>query len=385
MQYVLPEEQESFRTSLRRFLEAHSSEEDVRHVMETDEGYDHDLWVRMASELGLQGIHVPERFGGVGLGQRELAMAMEELGRVLYVGPYLSTVVLSVNALLASGDEEACAAYLPPIVRGELRAAVAFVEADGDWDFQQIGLQAREDGDGRRFRLEGTKDFVVDGHTADLILVLASGQDGSSLFAVSMDHLDDGAVDREVLPTLDRTRKQARLRFHGAPARRVGTAGRGAEVMREVCQLTAVALSAEQVGGAQRCLDMAVDYARQRIQFGRPIGSFQAIKHTCARMSLGVEAARSAALFAAWCADERRDALSVEASVAKAYCSDTFTRAAAENLQIHGGIGFTWEHPAHLYLRRAKASELFLGDGRHHRERVLHDVGLSRTEPVGAR
>lgn len=375
MHYVLSEEQESFKESLRRFLQTRSGEADVRRLIEDDRGYDPDVWSQLATQLGLQGLQVPEQYGGAGLGHQELAVALEEMGRVLYGGPIFSTVVLAVNTLLEADDHRACEAYLPAIAAGECVATVAFTEDDGGWDLDQINLQAVDVGSGD-FRLDGAKSFVLDGHVADLILVLGVAQTGPGLFAVSGRDLDSTSLTRTSLPTLDLTRRQTRLQFDNVPARQVGIPGQGAAVMRRVLALAAVALSAEQVGGAQKCLDMAVDYAKQRIQFGRPIGSFQAIKHKCAEMSLKLGAARSASMYASWCAATRSADLMEEASVAKAYCSETFIYAAAENLQIHGGIGFTWEHAAHLYLRRAKSSELFLGDGRYHRERVIQHLGL---------
>jgi alkylation response protein AidB-like acyl-CoA dehydrogenase len=215
--------------------------------------------------------------------------------------------------------------------------------------------------------------FVLDGHTADLILVAARTSAGVSLFAV-----EGGAsgLTRTALSTMDQTRKQAKLEFDSTPARLIGTDGAGWNVLSTVLDLAAVALAAEQVGGAQRCLDMAVEYAKVRVQFGRPIGSFQAIKHKCADMLLEVESAKSAAYYAGWCAAEMNEELPSVASLAKAYCSEAYFHAAAENIQIHGGIGFTWEHPAHLYFKRAKSSEIYLGDPTYHRELLAQRIGI---------
>jgi alkylation response protein AidB-like acyl-CoA dehydrogenase len=215
--------------------------------------------------------------------------------------------------------------------------------------------------------------FVLDGHTADLIVVAARTDAGVSLF-----HVDSGAagLTREALSTMDQTRKQAKLTFDGTPAMLIGTDGQGWSVLEKVLDLVVVALAAEQVGGAQFVLEMAVQYAKDRVQFGRPIGSFQAIKHKCADMLLEVESAKSAAYYAAWCAAEMNDELPSVASLAKAYCSEAYFHAAAENIQIHGGIGFTWEHPAHLYFKRAKSSELLFGDPTYHRELLAQRIGL---------
>ena len=372
--YVLSEEQESFRTSLRRFMEAHSSEDAVRSLAESDTGFDAGVWRQMAEQLGLQAIVIPEEHGGFGLGQRDLALVFEEMGRVLYSGPYFATVALAANALAASGDQAACAEYLPGIAAGERTATLAFTEDDGDWDATRITTQATAVGDGA-YHVDGVKNFVLDGAVADLLLVLADTDHGASLFAVDASSAGDSLARRE-LPRLDLTRRQARVELTAAPATLVGELGAGRDIVASTHVLASVALAAEQLGGTQTCLDMAVDYGKQRVQFGRPIGSFQAIKHKCAQMSLRLEAARSAVLYAAWCADQDPGSLAEEASIAQSYCSETYSYAAAEMLQIHGGIGFTWEHAAHLHLRRAKSSELFLGDGRYHRERVLQHVGV---------
>ncbi len=373
MPYVLTEEQESFRASLRRFLETHSTEAAVRRLAESRTGYDDEVWRQMASQLGLQAIVIPEAHGGFGLGHRDLALVFEEMGRVLYSGPYLATVGLATNALLASGDEEAAAAHLPAIADGSSMATLAFTEEDADWDVPQLRTTARSDGDGHR--IDGVKHHVLDGANADLVLVLAEGEGGPALFAV--DVADAGeAVTAEEYERLDLTRRHAKVTFDGAPARLVGRPGDGRQIVESTRRLAGVALAAEQLGGAQQCLDMAVDYGKQRVQFGRPIGSFQAIKHKCAQLSVRLEGARSAVMYAAWCADQSPDELGEESALAQAVCSETYSIAAAEMLQIHGGIGFTWEHAAHLHLRRAKVSELFLGDARYHRERMLQHVGV---------
>ena len=227
---------------------------------------------------------------------------------------------------------------------------------------------------GAAWRLEGTKSFVLDGHTANLILVLAKTSGGSlGLYAVDA---DAAGLTRTALSTMDQTRKQAKLEFSNTPATLLDTEGEGWKVLGTVLDLAAVGLAAEQVGGAQKVLEMAVDYAKVRVQFGRPIGSFQAIKHKCADMLLEVESAKSAAYYGMWCAAEMNDELASVASLAKAYCSEAYFHATAENIQIHGGIGFTWEHPAHLYFKRAKSSELLFGDPTYHRELLAQRIGI---------
>ena len=364
-------EQEELRRSLRRFLDEVSPVAEVRRLMDTEEGYDPKVWSRMATELGLQGIHVPEAMGGAGLGQVELAVVFEELGRRLACVPYFSTVGLAVNALLASGDEAAQAELLPRLASGEATGTLAVLEDPGTWDLDGLGTRARRSDDG--WVLDGHKSFVVDGHTADVVLVAARTPMGLAVLAV-----EEGApgLERVPVPTLDQTRKLARLELSGTPARLVGQAGGAETWLRRALDLAAVALATEQVGSAQRCLDMTVAYAKVRQQFGRPIGSFQAIKHRCADMLLRVESARAAAYYAAWAAAEDADELPAVASLARAYCSEACSWVAGETIQVHGGIGFTWEHDAHLYFKRAKASELLLGDPAHHRELMLQRIGI---------
>jgi alkylation response protein AidB-like acyl-CoA dehydrogenase len=271
--------------------------------------------------------------------------------------------VLAAHALLASGDQGAAEEFLPALAEGATIATLAVCEDDGAWTTDHLQTTARRSGDG--YLLDGRKSFVLDGHTADLLLVVAQADGGPSLFAVAG---DAGGLSRRLLETLDMTRKQAALTLDGVPARLIGEEGGAEDAVRRTLRLAAVALAAEQVGGAQRCLDMSVEYAKIRMQFGRPIGSFQAIKHMCADLLLEVESARSAAYYAAWAAEEGSDELPLVSSLAKAFCSEAYFRAAADNIQIHGGIGFTWEHDAHLYYRRAKSTELMLGTPEEHRE-----------------
>src|SRR5437588_1770946 len=330
----------------------------------------------MGEQLGLQGLAIPEEHGGSGYTYVELVVVLEEMGRALLCAPYFSTVALAANTLLHSGEHSAKKELLPGIASGETMATLAITEDNGRWDAEGITATATKAGDG--YTIDGHKMFVLDGHTANLILVAArtsgsSGEGGISIFAVQG---DASGLTRTPLATMDQTRKQARLELSGVPARLVGTEGEGWSVLSRVLDLAAVALAAEQVGGAQKCLDMSVDYAKVRVQFGRPIGSFQAIKHKCADMLLEVESAKSAAYYAGWAAAELNDELPTVASLAKAYCSDAYFHAAAENIQIHGGIGFTWEHDAHLYFKRAKSSQLLLGDPTYHRELLAQRIGI---------
>jgi alkylation response protein AidB-like acyl-CoA dehydrogenase len=369
--FSLSEEQEELRRTLRTFLQEHSPEAEVRRLMETSGGFEPSVWKQMGGELGLQGVAIPEKFGGSGSSYLELVVVLEEMGRALLCAPYFATVALAANALLQSGDEAAQKDLLPGISCGETVATLALTEDSGRWDEPGITLSAVKGRGG--WRLDGHKSFVIDGHTASLILVAARSRSGVSLFAV------DGSaagLARTPLQTMDPTRKQARLEFSTVEARLVGSEGGGWSIMERVLDLAAVALAAEQVGGAQKVLEMAVEYAKLRTQFDRPIGSFQAIKHKCADMLLEVEAARAAAYYAAWAAADGNDELPAVAPLAKAYCSEAFSHAAAENIQIHGGIGFTWEHPAHLYFKRAKTSELLLGDPSYQRGLLADRIGL---------
>ena len=376
MNFAFSEEQDQLRDAVRKFLEAKSPETEVRRLMETTEGYDTAVWSQMANELGLQSLHIPEAYGGQGFSWVELGIVLEEQGRALLCAPYFSTVVLAANAILNAGTEDQKAALLPGIASGETIATLAFTEPSGKWDAAGITLEATPSGDGAT--LTGTKMFVLDGHVANLIVVVAraagsTGEDGISFYTVDG---DAAGLTRTALATMDQTRKQAKLEFDGVQATLLGTAGAGWAALSKTLDQASVGLCNEMVGGAAYVLEESVQYAKDRVQFGRPIGSVQAIKHKCADMLLETESAKSAAYYAAWAAAEDNDELPVVASLAKAYCSDAYFHSAAENIQIHGGIGFTWEHDAHLYFKRAKSSEILLGDATYHRELLAQRIGI---------
>jgi alkylation response protein AidB-like acyl-CoA dehydrogenase len=366
-------EQEELRASVRRFLADRAPMSRVRELMETADGIDRAVWDQAGSQLGLMGLAIPEEYGGAGFSFAEQAIVLEELGAALYTGPYLASAVLAATALLASQDEGARRDLLPGIASGETIATLAFTEDEGSWDPGSARLTARKDG--QDWRLDGHKSFVPDGHAAGLILVVATTDAGLSLFAVEAGTATAG-LTRASLPTLDQTRKLARLEFAGVSARLIGAPGDATAILDRTLDVAAIALAAEQLGGAQRSLDMTVDYAKVRHQFGRPIGSFQAIKHRCADLLLEVESLRSAVQYAAAAVAEGSPEVPVLAPMLKAYASETYFHVAAESIQMHGGIGFTWEHDAHLYFKRAKASELFLGDASYHRERLATRIGL---------
>jgi alkylation response protein AidB-like acyl-CoA dehydrogenase len=377
MNFAFSEEQEELRRTVRQFLEAKSPETEVRRLMETTEGYDPAVWKQMGQELGLQSLAIPEAYGGQGFTFIELGIVLEEMGRVLLCAPYYSSVVLAANAILNVGTEDQKQEYLPGIAAGDTIATLAFTEPAGKWDATGIAMEARET-EGGEFRLSGEKMFVLDGFTADLIVVVArtpgtSGADGISFYVVRGDA--DG-LTRTALSTMDMTRKQAKLEFDNVLAVPLGSTADGLAAFSKTLDQAAVALSNEMMGGAQKVLEMSVEYAKVRVQFGRPIGSFQAIKHKCADMLLEVESGKSAAYYASWAAAEDNDELPVVAALSKAYCSEAYFHATAENIQIHGGIGFTWEHPAHLYFKRAKSSEIFLGDPTYHRELLAQRIGI---------
>jgi alkylation response protein AidB-like acyl-CoA dehydrogenase len=377
MNFAFNEEQEELRAMARAFLQGHSSSEQVREAMESELGYDAEVWKRIGTELGWPAILVPEDYGGLGLTYVDLVALLEVTGEALLCSPFFSTVCLAGNALLAAGSEAQKQEHLPALAEGQRLGTLAFSEANGRWDASAIETVARPDGDG--FALTGTKRYVPDGHCADVVVVAArregsAGENGVSLFLIPA-----GADGLEVtpLPTMDRTRRQVQMELrgvHASSAALMGEEGAAWPSLRKVLDLAAVALAAEQVGGAQRCLDLSVEYAKERVQFGRPIGSFQAIKHKCADMMLWVETARSAAYYAACVAAEDAEALPLAASLAQATCSEAFFRCAAESLQIHGGVGFTWEYDPHLYFKRAGAAEAFLGDPAFHRERVARYI-----------
>jgi len=365
------EEHRALRASVREFLEARSPEAEVRRVADTPDGFDPEVWKQLAEMLGLPGLVVPEELGGSGAGFVELGIVLEEMGRALLPAPFFSTVVLGAGALLLSGDVAAQQAYLPALCEGRLRATLAVAEDAGPWSLDRVQTTARPSGEG--WVIDGVKDHVLDGATAHLVLVLARVGEEPALFAV--DGSADGLV-RTRLDTLDLTRRQARIELAGTPAALVGGLGEGWRVVEQVLDRALASLAAEQAGGARRVLEMAAAYARERVQFGRPIGSFQAIKHRCADMLIDVERADVAAARALWSVDFAPEELPVAARVAKAFCSDAYFDAAAANIAVHGGIGFTWEHPAHLYFRRAKSAQLQFGSPAHHREAMLQHLSL---------
>ena len=374
MNFALSDEQMMLRDSVRSFLEDKAPLTRVRELMETESGFDSELWSEMAA-MGWQSMAIPEAYGGAGYSSFELGIILEEMGRMMTPGPFFSSVLLGANTVLLAGTDEQKQQLLPGIATGERRVAVAISEPDGSWDPAAVEMAALLAGD--EVVLTGTKSYVLDGHTADTLLVAARTPDGAvDLYVVPA---DAPGVAATRLETMDMTRKQAEVTFDQvrvAAGARLGDAGRGVETIRKLYDLAVAALAFEQVGGAQECLAMSVEYAKERVQFGRPIGSFQAIKHKCADMLVAVESAKSAADYAGWAAAEDVAELPVAAALALACCSDAFFDVAADTIQVHGGIGFTWEHDAHLYFKRAKTDQLLFGDSSQWRATLADRLGI---------
>ncbi len=358
-------EQQELRTGLRRFCERQSDEATVRRQMESDSGFDRALWTRLGSELGALALAVPEELGGAGAGMVDQAVAAEELGAALFCGPLLGTVGLAIPALVAAPAGAVRDDLLPALAEGARTAAlVAPLFAPYDPSSTTVSCS----GAGERTTLSGTVDQVPDAAAADALLVVASSPDGPVLAL---------AEAAEVTPrgSLDLTRRHARVTLDGAAARVIATGDDADRAIRAAYLTGATLLAAEQVGIAQHLLDLTVAYAKDRLQFGRPIGSFQAVKHRCADMLVATEHARTTALHAAWAlSDPSLDDPELAVAMAQATCSETGYRVAADTIQMHGGIGFTWEHPAHLYYKRAVADAALLGSAEAYREVVASKV-----------
>jgi alkylation response protein AidB-like acyl-CoA dehydrogenase len=380
MDFGFSDEQDLLRQMARAFLAEHCPMAFVRRMMEDDKGYSPELWHQMA-DLGWLGLAFPEAYGGQGFGFVDLTVILEEMGAALLPSPFLSTVLLAGQTILLGGSETQKKTYLPKIADGSLLATLAMTEPSGRFDAAGIAeVKATPEAGG--FCIVGTKLFVPDAHVADVLVVAARTQDtgdksaGISLFLVEG---NSPGLSTTLLKTMDQTRKQCEVVFdnvHVAHDHLLGAVDMGWPILHKVLNIATVALCAEMVGGAQRVLDISVAYAKERVQFGRPIGSFQAVKHKCAEMLLQVESAKSAAYYAAWAVDEDIPDAPLAVSTAKAYCSDAYRHTAGEGIQIHGGIGFTWEHDMHLYFKRAKYAEFTFGDATYHRELVAQELHL---------
>jgi alkylation response protein AidB-like acyl-CoA dehydrogenase len=367
-EFAFSPEQQELRTAVRRFGAEHSDEETVRKLMESSPAFDPATWLRLGSELGVLGLGVPEELDGSGGGLVDTAIAIEELGAALCCGPVFGTVMLAIPALVAAPDSALRNETLAPLLAGERTAACAIPERAGAFAADAVAVRADDSGDG--WTLTGTVRQVVDAGVADVLLVAATGPAGVALFVVD----DAAGVECTALSTLDPTRPQATVRFAGTPARLLADPEHAAAICTRALQVASVLLAAEQVGAAQHLLDLSVTYAKERLQFGRPIGSFQAVKHRIADMLVEQEHARSAAYHGAWALQDGTDDPALAASIAQASCSTAFSRIAKDTVQVHGGIGFTWEHQTHLYFKRAFTDAALLGGAEEHRARLAELV-----------
>lgn len=375
MALVFTEDQDQFRDSIQRFLSDQMPTTRVRQMMATDHAFDHQLWQQASAQLALTGIHLPEHLGGAGFGPVELGIALEEMGRALFCGPYLSSAVLSAYALLISADEDQQERWLGDIASGERRCSLAITESAGLWQDDDIHTNATAGNTGDSL-LNGRKRFVVDGQSADLLIVAARSDDGVALYMIDG---DTNGLTVTALDTMDPTRKMADIELNDVVATKLTHAPD--HLLDTLLNVACIALANEMIGGCQRLLDSAVDYTQLRYQFGRSIASFQAIKHRLADLLLDVELSRSAAYQAAQtladCGDLRnlneaeRRRLTEHASLAKAAVCETYLQTSLETIQLHGGIGFTWENDTHLWFKRAKSSEVLFGTPAEHRERMM--------------
>jgi len=378
MDFGFNQEQELLRNTARKFLENECTSEFVRARMAEPAGVTDAFWTKLA-EQGWTGLVYPEEFGGTGLGFVDLTVLMEEMGRAVMPGPFFSTLVGGLT-ILEAGSAAQKKEWLTKIAAGEAKAALAFTEPNARWDAAGVTVTARESGG--RFTLSGTKLFVLDAHVADIIVVVARTkeskrpEEGLSLFLVPK---GTRGLSVKLLPTMDQTRKLCEVKLEdvvvGSDAL-LGPRDGGWTPLARVLDRATVALCAEMCGGAQRVLDMTTEYAKIRIAFGKPIGSYQGVKHRAADMLVESENAKSLTYYAAWAVDENVPEAPLAASMAKAYASDAFRKIAGAGIQLHGGIGFTWEHDLHLYFKRAKSSEFTFGDASYHRERVAQLISL---------
>ena len=376
MDFAFSEEQEMLRRSARDFLAKECPPKVVRKLMEGDDAYDAALWKKLAG-LGWTALGIPEGYGGVG-SFLDLVVVLEEAGRALLPGPFFATMGLAVPVLLESGSETHKKEVLTAIAAGAARATLALTEPSGRWDASAITVQARQSGGG--WRLDGVKQFVPDALHADYIVVAArtrgEGEDGISLFLVKG---RPAGMTVSPLKTMDMTRRWSEIRFQGVelPADALmGAADTAWPRLKRALEWSTAALCAEMCGGSQKVLEASTEYAKTRQQFGKPIGIYQAVSHRIADMLVLTESSKSATYYAAWAVEADAPDRALASSMAKAYVSDAYRQVAGDGIQVHGGIGFTWEHDMHLYFKRAKSSEVTLGDATYHRELVAQALDL---------
>lgn len=371
MDFDLSKPQKLLKESARDFLGRECKPERVRELMESETAHDETLW-RSIADQGWTGLVVPEENGGLELGLVEIAAIAEEMGRACLPGAFLSTLT-SAALIERAGNPEQRAKYLEPIAAGELKATIAILEDGASWDLNSIKLPAVRNRE--TFQLSGKKLFVPDAGVADLLICVAR-DGGNGLVLLPIERGAEGVAVKP-MPSMDGTRKLYELAFEDvtvAEQEVLGADGDSRGALRGALEVGCLALCAEMVGGMQRLLDMTVEYAKTRQQFGRVIGSFQAVQHQCADMLLMTEGARSATYYAAWALTENDPSASIAVSIAKAYCSDAYREVGNRGIQVHGGIGFTWEHDLHLYYKRSKSSETLFGDATFHRERIARSI-----------
>ena len=380
MNFGFTEEQEMIRSQAAEFFKQEYPIAVVRESLADDHGFNQDLWDKM-SALGWLSLVFPEEYNGAGLTFVELTVLLEQMGRVLIPGAFFSTVLLGGAAIVESGSPEQKSRWLKSIAEGKLKTTLAHIGPDGNWDARGTASVTAKVA-GNDYIIEGTKLFVPDADSADLIIcATGTSESSNSTAGVSLFAVDRGSagVSITALKTMDQTRRLYEVtlnRVHVPGDHVLGVVGSAWSTIENVLSRATIGRCAEMVGGAQKMLDMCIEYAKQRVQFGRPIGSFQAIQHKCADMLLLIESARSAVYAAACAASEDLEDTALLASVAKAYTSDACRFVAGEAIQIHGGMGFTWEHDTHLYFKRAKADEFSFGDAIYHRARVAQLIGL---------
>ena len=378
MDFGLGEEQVMLKTSARDFLENECPKRLVREMMDDEKGYSPELWKKMAAQ-GWMGLSFPEEYGGAGMGYLDLAVLLEEMGRALVPGPFVPTVVLAGRPILAAGSDEQKKQFLPKIAGGDTIMTLALFEPNGSLEASGVTVEAYPSGDD--FIIEGSKLFVPDAHVADYILCAArtkdgpDKEDGITLFLIDA---TTAGIHPIVLKTMT-GEKLCEVIFRNVAVPRANILGelhQGWPIIKQLLKEATVAECAWMTGGARYAMETAVAYAKERVQFGVPIGSFQIIQHKCVDMLAKVEGATSITYYAAWAVAENDSQSTLATSMAKAYCSDIYTAVTAESIQIHGGIGFTWDCDMHLYFKRAKSSEVAYGDGDYHREEVANILNI---------
>ena len=379
MEFSFTEEQGLLRESAKAFLAENSNSIKVREAMESSLIYNQEVWKKMSEEMGWLALLIPEEYDGLGLTWVELIILLEQMGYFLLCSPFHSTVCLGVTSLIEAGNEKQKKNFLPKIANGSMQITLACLEPNGDWT--STGITSTYKKSNNDFIITGVKKYVPFGHSADKIIVIAreegsSGNEGITLFLI-----DSGAENLDVrkLNTMDQTRPQSLINLDKVRISKdsiLGEIGGGWTILEKIRTYGALGVSAEQVGGAQRCLDMTCNFVLEREQFGRQIGSFQSVKHRLADMMVLVESARSAAYYASCITGSNLKELEETVSIAKSYCSEAFFKCAADAIQLHGGVGFTWEYDTHLFFKRAKSSEIYFGDPSFHKNKISNILGL---------